>query len=103
MKRLLLVLSCLFTFAVPLHLAYAEVQLPNYAQGTDLKSAAQDKGKKITDIVGMIAAICCIIGMAVGGGMIGVGKGEDGKRYLIGGIVGLIIVSLIYAIASYVF
>ena len=82
--------------------AFGALDLPNYASGGNLKSELQSKGKAITDTVSMIAAIVSIIGIVVGGGMIGSGNADSGKRYVLGGIIGLIIAGVAFGIAQLV-
>jgi hypothetical protein len=101
MKKVLLVAACLMAVWAALP-AEAALQLPNYAQGGSLSTTVQAKGKAITDIISMIVAILAIIGMIIGGGYFTVGNGEMGKKFLFGGVIGLIIAGSAYAIAALV-
>lgn len=101
MKKVLLVAACLMAVWMALP-AEATLQLPNYAQGGDLSTTIQTKGKALTDIISMIVAILAIIGMIIGGGYFTVGNGEMGKKFLFGGVTGLIIAGAAYAIAALV-
>lgn len=75
------------------------VKLPNYAQGGDL-SKIESTGRAITDTISLIVAILAIIGMLIGAGYYGVGNGEKGKTFLIGGVVALVIAGSVYGIAA---
>jgi hypothetical protein len=84
-------------------LAIAPVEaltLPSYAQGGDLKSSLEQKGKAITDILALVATIISIMGMVVGGMKIGGGDPQGGKQWVIGGLIGLVVTGLVYGIAS---
>lgn len=101
MKGFLVLFAC--CFAVLLVLPVEAVTLPNYAQsGGDLSNSLQTKGKAITDIISMIVAILAIMGILVGAGKIATGNGEDGKKWVIGGVVALIIAGSVYGIAQLV-
>ena len=98
-------LVCAVLFLVSFFLipaAYAALTLPNYASGGNLSSDLQSKGKAVTDIIAMVVAILAIMGILVGAGKIGTGKGEEGKQWVIGGIVALVIAGSVYGIASLV-
>lgn len=101
MKKWFLIVCVLFAaFAViPVE---AATTLPNYAQGGNLSSSIQSKGKAITDIISLIVAILSIIGMLIGAGYIGVGQGDKGKPILVGGILGIILAGSVYGIAALV-
>lgn len=75
--------------------------LPNYAQsGQAIQQSVQTKGKAFTDLVSMIVAILAIIGMLIGAGYYGVGNGEKGKTFVIGGVVALVLAGSVYGIAA---
>lgn len=96
-KELLIVACVVFGFMVlPAH----ALTLPNYAAGGDLSSSLQSTGKRITDVVSMVVGIVSIIGMLVGAIKIGTGKGEEGKTWVVSGIVALVIAGSVYGIAS---
>lgn len=102
MKKLVLIFSCMFTFGFSLLPVVAEAgnfQPPNYAQGQDVKQAVQSKGKDLTDLFGMIAAIVCILGIIVGAIKMGGGNAEGGKSTVMWSVIGLIIVGMAYGIA----
>ncbi len=101
MKNFLVLFACVA--AVLLVFPVEALQLPSYAQsGGNLSQSIQSKGKAITDVISMIVAILAIIGILVGAGKFGVGNGEEGKRWVIGGVVALIIAGCVYGIASLV-
>lgn len=92
----------LFVVAFAAIPAEAATQLPNYAQGGNLTSQVQSKGKAITDLLSLICAILSIIGMVIGATMIGIGKPESGKVTFICGVLGIILAGSIYGIAALV-
>lgn len=100
-KHLVYVVFALLAVAVlPVE---AALQMPNYASGGgNLTADVQSKGKAITDIASMIVAIVAILGIIIGGGKIAFGQGEEGKKWLIGGIAGIAIAGMAYGIASLV-
>ena len=98
-KHLVYVVFILLAFLV---LPVEALDLPNYAGagGGNLSADLQSKGKKITDIISMVVAILAIMGILVGAGKIGVGKGDEGKQWVIGGVTALVIAGSVYGIAS---
>lgn len=98
-RLLLLWILALGFMATPI-LSYADVTLPNYAAASDLKTSIQAKGKAITDTITMVVAVLAIIGIIVGAGYFAVGNGEHGKRFLVGGIIALVLAGSAYGIAS---
>lgn len=101
MKKTVIVIACVSALLLAVS-AEAALQLPNYAAGQDVTNQVQQQGKKITDLISMIVAILAIIGIIIGGGHFAVGKGEEGKKYLFGGVIGLILAGAAYGIASLV-
>lgn len=104
MKHLItaVVLATVFTIGLIRIPAFGGIDLPNYASGGNLKTELQSKGKAITDVVSMVAAIVSIIGIVAGAAMIGSGNADGGKRYVIGGVVGLIVAGVAFGIAQLV-
>lgn len=102
MKKWFLIV-CLFlvSFAAVVPVK-AATQMPNYAQGGNLNTQVQSKGKAITEMISLIVVGLCIIGILIGAGYIGVGKADTGKVYVIGGIVGIILAGTVYGIAALV-
>ncbi len=82
----------------PVHEAGA-FKLPNYATSSNVEAEIQAKGKKITDTVALVAGILCILALAVGAGYLPFNR-ERGNYFLIGGGVGLLLLTLIYGIAG---
>lgn len=80
----------------------ADITLPSYATGSDVKTKIESTGKKLTDTVGLIVAVICILGMLASAGYFGSGKADEGKRWLFGSITGLIVGGLVYGIAALV-
>lgn len=103
MKQMLLVLLVLCSVAVPESGARADsITLPSYAQGSDLRSAVEAKGKAISDILALIAGVVGIIGIIVGAIKMGAGDPEGGKRQVLWGALGIIVAALAYGIAALV-
>ncbi len=98
MKKLLLLFVCIA--AVLLVLPVEAIQLPNYAAGGNVQSEVQTKGKAFTDLISMVVAILAIIGILIGAGYFGVGNGEKGKKFVVGGIIALILAGSVYGIAK---
>lgn len=99
MKKILVVIACLAVFWMALP-AEAALQIPSYAQGGDLKTVTESKGKKITEIVSLVVVIISIICIMIGGGYFSVGNGERGKQFVVGSVVGLILAGAAYSIAQ---
>ncbi len=78
------------------------LQLPNYAQGGDLASTLQTQGKAVTDILALVATIISIMGIVVGAIRIGGGDPDGGKRWVVSGVLGLVIAGSVYGIAALV-
>lgn len=98
MKKFFTLFACVA--AVLLVLPVEAAQLPNYAQGGNLSTTLQSKGKAITDVISMIVAILAIIGILIGGGYFAVGNGDRGKQWVVGGVVALVIAGSVYGIAA---
>ena len=81
---------------------WAELQLPSYASGSNVKSEVEQKGKQITDIALVVVGIISILGILVGAGYMGAGNAERGKHIMLGGVGGIIIASLVFGIARLV-
>jgi hypothetical protein len=74
--------------------------LPAFAQGgADLKGSVESTGKNILDVILAIVGVVAIISIGVGALKIGMAKGEEGKTYIVSGIVALFISGSIYGIA----
>ena len=101
------ILAFLFVLGVgggwlaPAHDAEA-FKLPNYATSSNVEAEIQSKGKKITNTIALVVGIVAIIGMLVGAGYMGAGNAETGKRYLLGGVIAIVLASVVYGIASLV-
>ena len=99
MKKFLFLIACVAAvlFVLP---AEATMQLSSYAQGGNVTQDVQSKGKAFTDLISMIVAILAIIGMLVGAGYYGIGNGEKGKTFVIGGVIALVLAGSVYGIAA---
>lgn len=80
--------------------SFADVKLPSYAQGEDLKTDLENKGKSVTNLISLIVAILAIIGMLVGAGWFASGNHDKGKQVFLGGVFGLILAGSVYGIAA---
>lgn len=77
-------------------------KLPNYATSSNIESEIQSKGKKITNVVSLVVGIVAIISLLVSGIFYATNNPEVGKRYFFGGILAIIIASLVTTIAQLV-
>lgn len=100
MKKMVVVLAVVAASLFAMTFVAEAVSLPSYAQGADLKSQIDAKGKSVTDVVTAVAVVLCIIGIFVGAAMIGSNNAELGKKVVIGAVVGLILVGVAYSIAA---
>ena len=105
-KRLMMFLALLGMFGSTqigwVSTAAADITLPSYAAGGDVKAKIESTGKRVTDTVGLIVAVLCILGIIVSAGFFGTGKADEGKRWLFGSITGLIVGGFAYGIAALV-
>ena len=107
MKRLFLqfalVVGILFVQpAILPHVAHADLKLPSYASGSNVKADVEKKGKNITDVVLIVVGVVSILGILVGAGYMGSGNAEKGKQIMLGGVSGIVIASLVFGIAKLV-
>ncbi len=107
MKKLFLQFTFLMgiMFAQPVLLpdsAQAELKLPSYASGTNVKADVEKKGKNITDVVLIVVGVISMLGILVGAGYMGSGNSEKGKQVMLGGVAGIVIASLVFGIAKLV-
>ncbi len=82
--------------------AHAELKLPSYASGSNVKADVEKKGKNITDVVLIVVGVVSMLGILVGAGYMGSGNAEKGKQIMLGGVAGIIIASLVFGIAKLV-
>ncbi|MHB8454006.1 MAG: hypothetical protein ACYDDO_04755 [Acidiferrobacterales bacterium] len=103
MKKLLFTISIVLSIATLCPAAHGDsVTLPSYAQGSDLRSAVESKGKAVSDILALIAGVVGIIGIIVGAIKMGAGDPEGGKRQVLWGALGIVVAALAYSIAALV-
>lgn len=100
MKYVIPLLLALLLTVEPSLAGNDSVELPSWANTGDLESELSSKGKEAASIISIIVAILAIVGMLVGAGFFAVGNQENGKKYLIGGIIGLIIAGSVFGIAA---
>ncbi|HHS84374.1 MAG TPA: hypothetical protein ENK38_05530 [Gammaproteobacteria bacterium] len=103
MKQLILALLISFSFTLLTPTAaHAELKLPSYAAKGNVTSEIQSKGKNITNVISLVVGIISILGILVGTGFMGGGNPERGRVYMLGGVGGLIIASMVFGIAQLV-
>jgi hypothetical protein len=92
-----IVVAASFLFMTP---RVEAADLPTYAQGDNINTKVDSKGRDITNVVVAVAVIIGIIGLFVAAGFFGAGQSDTGRRVLISSIIGLILTALAYAIAA---
>jgi hypothetical protein len=102
----MMMVSLLFAFG-PTQLAlitpaHADITLPSYAAGGDVKTKVESVGKKVTDTISLVVAVIAILCMVASGGYFASGKSDEGKRLLFGSITGLVVAGMAYGIAALV-
>jgi hypothetical protein len=80
--------------------AFPEAQAPDYASGGDVEGTLQDKGETITNWITLVVGILSVLGMLGGGAFAAIGQFDRAKQYVGGGILGLVIASIVYGVAS---
>jgi len=87
-------------FFVSSDIALAEVKLPSWSGSGNLDKELDNKGKAIAKVASTVVAALAIIGMLVGAAFFAVNKGEEGKKWIFGGGIGLIVAGSVAAIAT---
>ncbi|MDA8391024.1 MAG: hypothetical protein M0Z76_09900 [Gammaproteobacteria bacterium] len=82
--------------------AWASLQLPDYAQGADLRVALEERAHSITDVIALIVSILAIIGIFIGAGYFATGQSERGRSYVVGSVIALVLAACAYGIANLV-
>ncbi|WP_298135407.1 hypothetical protein [Acidiferrobacter sp.] len=82
--------------------AFAIMQLPGYAQGSDLRMTIEERAHAITDVIALVVSILAIIGILIGAGYFAIGQGDRGRSYVVGSVIGLILAASAYGIAALV-
>ncbi len=101
MRKMALWLGLLGMLAAAAALASNDaVELPSWSSRGDIKAELSSTGERISGILSSVVAILSVIGMLVGAAMFPVGRGEDGKRWILGSAVGLIVAGSVYGIAG---
>lgn len=80
--------------------AVAEVELPSWAGTGNLDQELNNKGKAVADIAATIVGALAIIGMLVGAALFPLNKPDEGKKWVMGGGIGLIIAGSVAGIAQ---
>jgi len=80
----------------------AAVELPSYAQGADIKQSLNSKGREVTELVMFAGGVVAIICILVGSLYLKAGNREKAKSFIWGGVGGLLLDTMVYAIAQLV-
>lgn len=100
MKNFFAIIFLVFTLFMSMT-ASAKLELPNYAaDGEDLKTHVETKGKNVTKLLSLGVAIVSIIGMLIGAGYFGIAEAQKGRQWFLGGCIGLALGAMVYAIAA---
>lgn len=102
MLMLALVLSSGVSLMATSTVARADLQLPSYAAGADVKTTIESKGKKVTDVALLVVAVLGILGLIYGAGLCAMGQADRGKPVLGWALAGLAIAGCVYGIAALV-
>ena len=86
--------------AAPLLAGNDAVELPSWSNQGDIKAELSSTGERISGILSSVVSILSVIGMLIGAAMFPVGRGEDGKRWLLGSAIGLVVAGSVYGIAG---
>ena len=76
------------------------VELPSWANEGNLDQELSSKGQSVANTLSSIVAILAVIGMLVGAAFFPMNKAEQGKQWVMGGGIGLIISASVYGIAA---
>lgn len=93
------VLTALVIALVP-DISLAEVRLPTWANSGNLESELSSKGQNVANIIALVVGILAVIGMLVGAANFAFQRAEQGKQWVGGGAVGLIVSGSVYGIAN---
>ncbi len=92
------------SFLLTVHLAAfannSAVQLPSWGQQSDIQSTLSSKGEQIANIISSVVAILSILGMLIGAAMFSVSRTDDGKKWILGSVCGLIVAGSVYGIVG---
>ena len=81
---------------------FAALELPSYAQGGgDLKQTATTKGRELTELLLYVGGIVAIAAIVIGSIYMKTGQRDKAKAFIFGGVGGLILDSVVYAIAQW--
>jgi len=78
----------------------AEVRLPTWANTGNLESDLSSKGQGVANVIALVVGILAVIGMLVGAAQFAIQRAEQGKQWLGGGAVGLVVAGSVYGIAG---
>ncbi|KAF0190501.1 MAG: hypothetical protein FD165_2669 [Gammaproteobacteria bacterium] len=81
-------------------LSMAEVNLPSWAGNQNLESELSSRGQRVSTIISALVGILAVIGMLVGAAFFTMKKFDEGKLWLGGGAVGLVVAALVFGIAG---
>ena len=91
MKYTIALFCIVLLFAEPSLAANTGVELPAWANSGNIETELSNKGKEAANLISVIVGILSIIGMLVGAAFFSVGKQEEGKKYLLGGIILIVV------------
>lgn len=80
--------------------AKAAVELPSYAQGPDIKQTLSSKGQQVTELFLFAGGIAAILAILYGSFALKMGNRENAKKFIWGGVIGLLIDVLVYPIVQ---
>jgi len=81
-------------------LSFAEVKLPTWANAGNLESELSNKGQGVANIIALVVGILAVIGMLVGAAQFAIQRAEQGKQWLGGGAIGLVVAGSVFGIAN---
>ena len=90
---------CMAVALLP-ELALAEVKLPTWANSGNLENELASKGQKVANTIALVVGILGVIGMMIGAGQFTLQRHEQGKSWIGGGVVGLVIAGSVFGIAK---
>ncbi|MFQ5470967.1 MAG: hypothetical protein ACE5EH_11795 [Gammaproteobacteria bacterium] len=94
-----LAVTVLIIISIP-DISLAEVKLPTWADSGNLENELSNKGQSVANVIAMIVGMLAVIGMLVGAGYFAIQKAEQGKQWLSGGAIGLVVAGSVYGIAA---
>lgn len=101
MKKLVLVVALMSLGALLIpEISLAEVNLPSWAGNQNLESELSSRGQKVSTVISALVGILAVIGMLVGAAFFTMKKFDEGKLWLGGGAIGLVVAAVVFGIAG---